>query len=457
MSFSLPILNRRVVVTGIGAVTPLGNTFKETWKNLTSKTGFSSEYYGITTVEEAIHCQNLPSDELDYDMKLIQVLPSQVAAPVRNVICEPRTSRFVQFALNATKEALEDAGLKDWLRYDIEESEVDQVTQERRTRCGSSVASGMSSVRDVYTNHRICVERGSIRRMNPLFVPQIIPNGAASRTSIAYKLRGPSLAPCTACAAGAHAIGEAMRYIQLGDADIMVAGGAESAIDPISMAGFCRLKALSTKFNDDPLRSSRPFDKDRCGFVMGEGAAILILEEMEHAISRGANILCELKGYGASADGYHVTSPDPEGLGAERAMRMALQRAQLEPSSVDYVNAHATSTPLGDEIESKTINRVLNDRNRTSDLFVSSTKGSTGHLLGAAGAIESAFTVQSIVENIIPQTVNLHIPDGNENQTNFFKHVIGSPLENITVKIAVNNSFGFGGTNACLVFTSHER
>ena len=243
-----------------------------------------------------------------------------------------------------------------------------------------------------------------------------------------------------------------MRCIQYDDADIMIAGGAEACIDPLSMGGFCRLKALSTLYNDEPMSASRPFDSNRDGFVMGEGASVLILEEMEHAKRRGANILCELRGYGLSGDAYHVTSPDPKGKGAERAMKMALERAGLEPGHVDYVNAHATSTPMGDEIEERTINRVFcDDKHRTSDLHVSSTKGATGHLLGAAGAIEAAFTVNSIVNGLAPQNRNLTLEEGR--QQGFFKHIVDSPVRK-EINVAINNSFGFGGTNACLVFAA---
>ena len=314
------------------------------------------------------------------------------------------------------------------------------------------ITSAMSSIREVINAHQILEEKNSVRRLNPYFVPKILCNAPSSRVSLEFSLQGPNLAPSTACAAGAHAIGEAMRCIQHDDADIMIAGGAEACIDPISMAGFSRLRALSTLYNGNPLKASRPFDKDRDGFVMGEGASILILEEMEHAKERGANILCELRGYGLSGDAYHVTSPDPDGKGAERAMRMALKRANIKPGEVDYVNAHATSTPMGDGIEERTIYRVLNDDDsRTSDLHVSSTKGATGHLLGAAGALEAAFSVKSIVDGLAPPTKNLIPIEGQD--LGFFKHIIDGPMSK-DISVAVNNSFGFGGTNACLVFAA---
>jgi 3-oxoacyl-[acyl-carrier-protein] synthase II len=446
----LAISHRRVVVTGVGAISPLGQSFVSTWENLISPT-ISSDT-GITTFEEALALQELPSDVLDRDLRLGKMLPCQVAAPVRNVPYDTRTSRFVQFALQATDEAVKSSNLTEWLGLTAVNTSdhMDEELQYRRTRAGACIASGMSSIREVINVYQIMESKNSLRRINPHFVPKILTNAPSSRVSLEFQLQGPNLAPSTACAAGGHAIGEAMRCIQYGDADIMIAGGTEACIDPLSMGGFCRLKALSTKFNDMPLSASRPFDDDRDGFVMGEGASVLVLEEMEHAIERGANILCELRGYGLSGDAYHVTSPDPDGKGAERAIRMALERAGLEPGDVDYVNAHATSTPMGDEIEERIINKVLCDEDhRTNDLHVSSTKGATGHLLGAAGAMEAAITVNAIVKGLAPQSRNLN----KESPKGFFKHVIDSP-ERKDINVAINNSFGFGGTNACLVFAS---
>lgn len=447
--------HRRVVVTGIGAITPMGNNFQTTWENITSKNSDKDDF-GITSLERALRLQHLPENMLDHDLTLSKLLPSQVAAPVRDVPFGGRTARFVQFSLLAAEEALKSSNLNEWLNLPIEGSEeeesIDETTQYRRTRAGTSIATGMSSIRQIVDNYQTIMEKKTIRRMNPLFVPQILPNASSSRVSLQFGLQGPNLVECTACAAGAHAIGEAMRCIQHDDADIMIAGGTEAAIDPMSMAGFSRLRALSTKYNDDPLRASRPFDEGRDGFVMGEGSSILILEEMEHAKMRGAKILCELRGYGLSGDAYHITSPDPDGKGAERAMRMALKRAGIKAGEVDYVNAHATSTPIGDEIEANTIHRVLSeDESRTNDLHVSSTKGDTGHLLGAAGAIEAAFTVQSIVDGLAPPTKNLNLME--KHDLGFFKHVNDGPI-NKDITVSVNNSFGFGGTNACLVFAA---
>mmetsp|Transcript_18817 Transcript_18817/g.23092 ORF Transcript_18817/g.23092 Transcript_18817/m.23092 type:complete len:463 (+) Transcript_18817:125-1513(+) len=448
-------LHRRVVVTGIGAVSPLGKDFTSTWKHLTSpESTLGNDKIGITTLEEAIFAQNLPSDILGNELKLAKLLPSQVAAPVRNVQYDARTSRFVQLALIAAQESLHQSGLWSWLGLDNCTSGSDESKrnegkiEERQNRIGTCIGSGMSSVREIISAHETVTSKNSLRRLSPHFVPKVLCNSASSRVALEFQLKGPNLAPSTACAAGAHAIGEAMRCIQYGDVDIMIAGGAEACIDPISMGGFARLKALSTKYNDNPIISSRPFDRDRDGFVMGEGSCVLVLEEMEHAIRRGAPILCEIKGYGISGDAYHVTSPDPEGTGAERAMKMALNRAQIDPGIVDYVNAHATSTPIGDAIEEGTIDRVAHASAREKRLYVSSTKGATGHLLGACGAIEAAFSVMSIVDGIIPPTRNLESYDQRQ-----FQHVSNSPVHD-EINVSISNSFGFGGTNVAIVFSS---
>jgi len=304
----------------------------------------------------------------------------------------------------------------------------------------------------------------SIRRLSPHFVPLVLSNSAAARLSLRLGLQGPNHSASTACAAGAHSIGDAYRCIQYGDADIMLAGGSEACIDPMSMAGFCRLKALSTGFNHAPQQASRPFDNRRDGFVMGEGSGVLVLEELGHAQQRGATILAEVRGYGLTGDAHHVTAPDPEGRGAERAMRMALERSGMGVGEVDYVNAHATSTPLGDEIEAKVIERVVlgdaaaEGQQREKPLFVSSTKGAMGHLLGAAGAVEAVISVMSIVDGKIPPTANLPPEMGGDcwdHTGAWMQHVIREPLKT-RVDVAVSNSFGFGGTNACLVFSSFQ-
>jgi len=468
-SITTPNSLRRVVITGLGAITPLGKTFQSSWDALNASTNNKTINgdVGITTLEEAILHQNLSSKILDHDIALAKILPSQVAAPVRGVNSDPRTARFVQFAMYAGEEAMHHAGLFSFLglpevHCNNEESHLDPDSDDhantleyRRCRIGVCIGSGMSCVREIVASHETVIENNSLRKLYPHFIPKVLSNSAASRLSLQFKLKGPNLAPTTACAAGAHAIGESMRCIQYGDADVMLAGGAEACIDPMSMAGFCRLKALSSKFNDNPLTASRPFDNDRDGFVMGEGASVLVLEGLDHAKERGANILCELRGYGLTGDGFHVTSPDPDGAGAERAMNMALKRAGIAPQNVDYVNAHATSTPMGDVIEENAINRsVGNNSNRERPVLVSSTKGATGHLLGAAGAIESAFTVMSIVDSLAPPTKNLNVSCEKEDIMSL-QHVTRSSTEQ-DITIAMSNSFGFGGTNASLVFSAYK-
>jgi 3-oxoacyl-[acyl-carrier-protein] synthase II len=421
-------LHRRVVVTGMGAITPLGNSLSSSWKSLLRNE------HGITTLEEALHHQNLSQEVLDRELAQIQALPCHVAAPVRGVAQDSRTARFVQFALLAGAEAVHHAQLDFFSLLNH--------------RIGVSVGCGMSSVREIVQAAHLVSESG-LRRLSPHFIPKVLANSAAGRLSLEYKIGGPNLASATACAAGAHAIGDAMKCIQYNHADVMLAGGTESCIDPLSIAGFCRLRALSTSIL--PGEASRPFDQHRNGFVMGEGAAILVLEEMEHAKARGAVILAELCGYGLTGDGYHLTAPDPQGQGAERAMIMALDSAGMEASSIDYVNAHATSTPIGDEIEARTISRSLGTC-RTLDLFVSSTKGATGHLLGAAGAVEAAFTVMAIQEGMLPPNRNLTLDDITESeQKNSFHFVTKATKKD--VHIAMTNSFGFGGTNASLIFS----
>ena len=417
---------RRVVVTGMGAITPLGNTLTSSWKSLVANES------GVTTLEDALKYQFLSDECFSREVKAAEALPCHVAAPVKGVKQDPRTARFVQFALQAGAEAMAQADLEEYLK---EAGSNDRV--------GVCVGSGMSSVREMVEAAR-CVEHHGLRRLTPHFVPKVLTNSASGRLSMEYHLRGPNLAPSTACAAGAHAIGDAMRYIQHGDADIMLAGGAEACIDPLSMAGFTRLRALSS--NPVPNSASRPFDSARDGFVMGEGAAILILEELHHAQQRGAHIFAELCGYGLSGDAHHITSPDPTGSGAIRAMTMALRSADIlqDTSAVDYVNAHATSTPIGDEIEARAINSLFGP-----NLLVSGTKGATGHLLGAAGAVEAAFTVQALCTKVIPPTRNLEVISDSEKA--IFQHVREAKRKDDMV-VAMTNSFGFGGTNVSLVF-----
>ena len=477
--------SRRVVVTGIGAITPLGNSFATTWKNvLDPKQQKHEENHrqspGITSLEEALSAQQLSEEQFDREWSVAQHLPCQVAAAVHFPIPidSGRTGRFVQFALHAAEEAIKQAKLHSWLSVSADqaqEKEDDEAVtlpsqiRQNRERIGSAIGSGMSGVRDLsdasfalYGNHVVSSPSKRIRTISPYFVPKILPNSTSGRIGVHYKLYGPALSPSTACAAGAHAIGDAFRCIQYNDADIMIAGGAESCIDPISMAGFCRLRAMSTKFNDTPTLASRPFDSHRDGFVMGEGAAILVLEEREHALQRGVPILCELVGYGIAGDGYHITSPDVNGQGAERAMRAAIHRAGFTASDVDYINAHATSTPLGDGIEASAIDRIVRDDSaraaihRVAPLMVSSTKGATGHLLGAAGALEAAFTCMAVRDAVIPPTWNLEDGSSCMGGISSFHLVSEEPSVASEIHVAVSNSFGFGGTNASLAFKKHD-
>ena len=427
-------LRRRVVVTGMGVVSPLGNTLVDSWSALLQNE------HGMTSLEEAIlQNQDVKGEALEREMKMAKMLPCQVAAPVKGIEHDNRTARFIKMALLASAEAFEQSNLNSLIDNE------DERSQQRNERIGVCIGSGMSGVREITQALHTVEDNGSIRRLSPHFIPKVLTNSAAGRVSLEYNLRGPNLSPSTACAAGSHAIGDAMRCIQSGSADIMLAGGAEACIDPLSMAGFCRLRALSTAF--PPEEASRPFDKLRDGFVMGEGAAILVLEELDHAKERQAVILAEIAGFGASGDAFHITAPDEEGYGAYRAMSMALQDAGISGPDVGYVNAHATSTPKGDEIEARVISKLNNGKS----LCVSSTKGATGHLLGAAGAVEAAFTVMSLVEKIVPPTRNLRQSDCEAKL-----HYPTSSETVPTLNVAMSNSFGFGGTNASLLFKSYD-
>lgn len=416
LSPTMPITSsaRKVVVTGIGAVTPLGNTFLDSWNSLLNGNS------GATSLDEALRFQGLTDDHLQEELNAAKKIPCQVAAPVRIETTDKRTPRFVDFALRASRQAMEQADL-----LHLQPDDGSRVV-------GVCIGTGMSSVREVVQASNI-MDKSGIRRISPHFVPKVLANSAAGRVAQEFNLHGPNHCVSTACAAASHSIGDAMRFIEWGAADVMLAGGTEACIDPLSMAGFSRLRALSTQ------GESVPFDQNRDGFIMAEGSCIMVLEELEHAVARGARILARVAGYGLSGDAFHTTSPDPQGRGAQRAMRMALAD---QKTVVDYVNAHATSTPKGDEIEARAIQTVLGD-----DVRVSSTKGATGHLLGAAGAIEAAFTIQSLVEQIIPPTrMNQLDPECDVG----FQHVIEATPGVLTCSLS--NSFGFGGTNASLLF-----
>lgn len=498
-------VRRRVVVSGMGAVSPLGTTLVDSWKQIIGSNDNNNDddghqqrrrtkSCGVTTLEEALSIhQDLSPDRFEREWKIARSLPCQVAAPVKDLKdaflekdprCNPRTTaRFIQLALLAGSEAMQQADLINWVKND--DGEEKELTANdynykgtRRERFGVCVGSGMSGVRDIVSAWDTVNLGGGIRKLSPHFIPKVLTNSASGRLSLEYGLRGPNLAPSTACAASAHAIGDAVRTIRSGAADLMLAGGSEASIEPLGLAGFCRLRALSTSFNNSPTESSRPFDSARDGFVMGEGSAILVLEELEHAKERirrsngTARILAEVTGYAATGDSFHVTAPDEAGRGAERAMMLALEDdAQLAIGQVPigYVNAHATSTPKGDQIEAAVVDRVLrfhhNKRDILSDAasmtqhYMSSTKGATGHLLGAAGALEAAFTVMTLIDQMIPPTLNLNQPDDdNVSQPKSFRHVSGGRAikPSTDLQSAISNSFGFGGTNASLVFRRYQ-
>ncbi|CAM6028245.1 unnamed protein product [Sphagnum balticum] len=423
---------RRVVVTGLGLVTPLGTGVQTSWDQLLAgKTGV-----------RALTVQDLKLT----DDKLLQMLPSQVAAPVlhgtspgafddsqwKNLVAP----HFITYALCAAEEALTDA---NW--HPQEPSGLEHT--------GVAIGGGIGCISDMLEAAQLVTEQ-RLRRLSPFFIPRILINMAAGHVSIRYGFKGPNHAAVTACASGAHSVGDAARMIRFGDADVMVAGGTEASIDTLSIAGFCRARALSTKFNNDPERSSRPFDKDRDGFVMGEGAGVIVLEEYEHAMERGAKIYAEVRGYGMSGDAYHITQPSSEGRGAILAMTRALQQAGLQPEEIDYINAHATSTPLGDVVEARAIQAVFKEHASCGSLAFSSTKGATGHLLGAAGAVEAIFAILALHHGVAPATLNVQQPDP-------IFHDRFSPLISprpMPIRAVLTNSFGFGGTNASLVFSS---
>jgi 3-oxoacyl-[acyl-carrier-protein] synthase II len=405
----------RVVVTGVGAVTPLGLTAEASWQQmLAGKSGISK----ITRF-----------DATGFD--------SQIAGEVKNFSCDdliPKKEQkkidlFTQYALSCTQMALSQGQLT--------------INESNRHRGGTIVGVGIGGLSTIEEQFLKMKEKGP-GRISPFFIPQVISNMAAGQVSIFFHLQGPNFSTTSACASGAHAIGEAANHIRNGTVDFMLAGGAESTVCASAMGGFAAMRALSNR-NDAPEKASRPFDKDRDGFVLSEGAAILLLESYEHAHNRGAKILCELTGYGLSADAHHMTSPAPEGEGAQRAMRMALRDAGINPSQVNYINAHGTSTPVGDEMESLAIKKVFGDS--AKKIIVNSTKSMIGHTLGAAGAIESFICVQALVDQISPPTINLENPSEGCD-LDYCRE--GARKANI--QYAMNNSFGFGGTNACLVF-----
>ena len=421
---------RRVVVTGLGLTTPLGNGVDINWKRLTSGV------VGINKIE-------------NFD---VSDLPCKIAGQVPSISNDPdggldidkwiepreykRIDRFISYGIISAIQAIEDS---DWKPQ----------SENQKNRTGVILGSGIGGLETIANTTELLNSKGP-RKVSPFFIPSALINLLSGQVSIRYGFKGPNHSVVTACSTGAHAIGDASRIIKYGDADVMIAGGAEAACCRIGMAGFAAARALSTNFNDQPSSSSRPWDQQRDGFVMGEGAGVVVLEERNHALARGAKIYAEIKGYGMSGDAHHITAPADNGDGGFRAMQSALIDANIKNSEIDYINAHGTSTPLGDMIELKAIGRLLEDN--SSKTSISSTKSATGHLLGAAGAIEAIFSILSIVNQIVPPTNNLINPD--EKSAGF--DLVPIKAKKRTIKNVLSNSFGFGGTNASLLFGSPD-
>ncbi|KAN0095298.1 3-oxoacyl-synth [Hyaloscypha variabilis] len=428
---------RRVVVTGLGAITPLGVGVRHTWKRLLASEG---GLVSVAHLEPAPRWRELPSTVAGIVPPGSKADGKWQASDWLDKGDERRMAKFTQYAIAATEMALVDAGWRP-------------QTQEDRETTGVCLGSGIGNLEELF-NTSIAYEKTGYKKVSPLFVPQLLINLGAGYISMKYGLQGPNHAVTTACTTGAHAIGDASRFIAFGDADVMIAGGSESCIHPLALAGFARSRSLATAYNNDPSSSSRPFDKDRCGFVIAEGAGVVVLEELEHAKARGADIYAEVRGYGCSGDAYHVTAPREDGGGALLAMKRALKNAGLRPKEIDYINAHATSTPLGDTAENAAITELMLGEEgvpKESNISVSSTKGAIGHLLGAAGAVEAIFSILAIKENVMPPTLNLHnISDG------FHCNYVPLSAQQKEVNVALSNSFGFGGTNASLAFSKYR-
>ena len=414
---------RRVVVTGLGMVSPLACGVEPSWKRiLGGESGARRiESFDVSDLTCKIACQVPRGDGSSGTFN-----PDQWMEPKD----QRKVDDFIIFAMCAARQALDDA---DW----------HPASEEDRCATGTMIGSGIGGLSGIADTAVLLKERGP-RKVSPFFIPGRLINLASGYVSIEHGLKGPNHAVVTACSTGAHAIGDASRLIALGDADVMVAGGTESPICRIGMAGFCAARALSTAFNDTPGKASRPYDRDRDGFVMGEGAGVVVLEEYEHAKARGAKIYGEVTGYGLSGDAYHITSPSPDGDGGFRSMAAALKRAAVTPSEIDYINAHGTSTQVGDEIELGAVERLLG--NAASKVSMSSTKSSTGHLLGAAGAIEAIFSILAIRDNIAPPTINLDNPS-----VETAIDLVPKVARKREINVALSNSFGFGGTNASVI------
>jgi len=419
---------RRVVVTGMGIVSPLGCGLETVWANLLAgKSGaVRIDDFEVDDLACQIACRIPLGDKADGKYNADDWM-------------EPKEQRkvdpFIVYAMAASDQAIADSGLEF-------------SSQQEQERSGVLIGSGIGGIGGIYDASITMYEKGP-RRISPFFIPGRLINLASGHVSIRHQLKGPNHSVVTACSTGAHAIGDAARLVALGDAEVMVAGGTESPVSRLCVAGFAASRALSTNFNDDPTRASRPYDKDRDGFVMGEGAGIVVLEEYEHAKARGAKIYGEVIGYGLSGDAHHITAPAPDGNGGYRSMSAAIQRAGIAPSDIDYINAHGTSTPLGDQIELTAVTRLLGDA--ASDVIMSSTKSSVGHLLGAAGAVEAIFSLLAMRDNIAPPTINLDNPSV-ETEINLAPN---KPVKS-QIDTVLSNSFGFGGTNATVVFRTAD-
>ena len=409
---------RRVVVTGEGLITPLGTGTEKSWENLLDgRSGIRK-----ITQFDATHfpCQ-VAGEVPDFEINQFIEIKEQ-----------KKMDRFIHFAFAAAKMAVEDSGLK--------------ITKDNADRIGVLVGSGIGGLSAIEHYHTILLEKGP-KRISPFFIPMLIINLAAGQISIYFGAKGPNSAVATACASGTHSIGDAFKIIKRGEADAMISGGTEAVITPLAVGGFSSMKALSTR-NNEPEKASRPFDRDRDGFVMGEGAGIMVLEDMEHALSRGAKIYAEIIGYGMTGDAYNITSPPPEGEGAARCMRASLKDANIHPEEIEYINAHGTSTKYGDELETQAIKSVFGKH--AYKFAVSSTKSMTGHLLGAAGGVEGVICALSIFNKIIPPTINLENPDP-ECDLDY----VPNKARAMDINMAMSNSFGFGGTNACIIFKKY--
>jgi 3-oxoacyl-[acyl-carrier-protein] synthase II len=417
---------RRVVVTGIGAVTPLSATAERTWKKLVE----GQSGIGKITIFDPSECPCKIAGEVKFASE--QNSGEDFFYPDNHIDTkeQKKMDRFIQFAIGAADQAIADSGWK-------------AETEEQKYRTGIMMGSGIGGLPAIEKTVIGMKERG-VKKISPFFIPSSLINLASGQISIKHGYMGPNHAVVTACASGTHAIGDSSRMIEYGDVDVMIAGGAESTVCEVGIGGFSALRALSTNFNDNPTAGSRPWDKDRDGFVMGEGAGVVVLEEYEHAKKRGAKIYAEIVGYGMSGDAYHITAPESTGRGSTYAMSLALKHAGMNPDAIDYINAHGTSTPMGDEIEVNSVKKVFGDH--SYQLSMSSTKSATGHLLGAAGAIEAIFSALAIRDNVAPPTLNLESPSENCDID-----LVAKQAKRRKIDVVMSNSFGFGGTNACLI------